>query len=83
MRQWGFHPLDGALFLRDEGWPENVVTLVAHHSGSRFVARIRGLDSLLNEFDFVEDEPSDVLTAADNSVRKDGSPVAVSERLRE
>jgi HD superfamily phosphodiesterase len=39
--QSGFHPLDGALFLRGEGWPEGVCALVAHHSGSRFVARSR------------------------------------------
>ena len=28
----GFHPLDGALFLAREGWPDAVVLLVAHHS---------------------------------------------------
>ena len=74
LRQTGFHPLDGATYLRGEGWPDPVCELVAHHSGSRFVARIRGLDGPLREFEFVEDAPSDVLTVADNTV---------SERLRE
>jgi predicted hydrolase (HD superfamily) len=83
LRQTGFHPLDGATYLREEGWPDPVCALVAHHSGSRFVARIRGLDDPLLEFEFVEDAPSDVLTAADNTARQDGSLVSISERLRE
>jgi len=81
--QTGFHPLDGATYLRAEGWPDPVCALVAHHSGSRFMARIRGLDDPLLEFEFVEDAPSDVLTAADNTARQDGSLVTISERLRE
>ena len=83
LRQTGFHPLDGATYLRGEGWPDPVCALVAHHSGSRFVARIRGLHGPLLEFEFVEDAPSDVLTAADNTAGQDGSLVTISERLRE
>jgi predicted hydrolase (HD superfamily) len=83
LRQTGFHPLDGATYLRREGWPDRVCALVAHHSGSRFEARIRGLDGPLWEFDFAEDAPSDVLTAADNTAGQDGSLVTLSERLRE
>ncbi len=83
LRYTGFHPLDGAIFLRDDGWPHAVCSLVAHHSGSRFVATIRGLDGPTSEFEFVEDAPSDVLTAADNTTDQVGSPVTLSERLRE
>jgi predicted hydrolase (HD superfamily) len=83
LRQTGFHPLDGATYLRTEGWPDRVCTLVAHHSGSRFVARIRGLDGPLREFEFAEDAPSDVLTAADNTAGQDGSLVTLTARLRE
>jgi hypothetical protein len=79
----GFHPLDGALFLRGEGWSEAVCALVAHHSGSRFVARVLGLDDRLREFEFVEDPVSDVLTVADNSAGPNGTIMAVDERLRE
>ena len=64
LRDSGFHPLDGAVYLRREGWPAPVCDLVAHHSGSRFVARIRGLEDRLSEFNFVEDALSDALTAA-------------------
>ncbi|TFV54543.1 HD domain-containing protein [Mycobacterium sp. PS03-16] len=79
----GFHPLDGARYLRDTGWPHRVCTLVAHHSGSRFVARVRGLDGELSEFPYLEDAPSDALTAADNTATQDGTFITVSARLRE
>ncbi|MHC9294337.1 HD domain-containing protein [Mycobacterium sp. LTG2003] len=79
----GFHPLDGALYLREHGWRDDICAMVAHHSGSRFVARVRGLGSSLGVFEFVEDESSDVLTVADNTALQDGSFITVSERLRE
>jgi predicted hydrolase (HD superfamily) len=82
-RQSGFHPLDGAVFLRGEGWPAGVCALVAHHSGSRFVARVLGLDDRLGEFEFVEDPLSDALTVADNTAGPNGAIMAVDERLRE
>ena len=82
-RQSGFHPLDGALFLRGEGWSEGVCALVAHHSGSRFVAHVLGLDDRLREFEFVEDAVSDALTVADNSAGPNGTVMTVEERLRE
>jgi putative nucleotidyltransferase with HDIG domain len=42
----GFHPVDGARFLRAQGTPEVVVSLVAHHSGAVFEAEQRGLAAL-------------------------------------
>jgi predicted hydrolase (HD superfamily) len=83
LRQTGFHPLDGATHLRQEGWPDDVCALVAHHSGSRFVARLHGLDSSLWEFEFAEDAASDVLASADNTAGQDGASVKLTERLRE
>jgi predicted hydrolase (HD superfamily) len=79
----GFHPLDGALFLRRKGWPEQVCTLVAHHSGSRFVAHVLGLDDRLRQFAFAEDPQSDALTVADNTAGPNGTIMTVDERLRE
>ena len=83
LRDSGFHPLDGAVYLRGEGWPEAVCDLVAHHSGSRFVARIRGVDDRLSEFEFVEDASSDALSVADNTTAPDGKVMMLDERLRE
>jgi len=37
--QSGFHPIDGARFLRSQQTPELVVSLVAHHTGAEFEAR--------------------------------------------
>src|SRR4029077_14681624 len=44
----------GAQYLRRDCWPEAVCDLVAHHSGSRFVAHVRGLDDQLRALNFVE-----------------------------
>jgi hypothetical protein len=44
----GFHPLDGARYLRDEeGAAAALCTLVAHHSGAMAEATERGLSELL------------------------------------
>jgi hypothetical protein len=83
LRDSGFHPLDGAVYLRREGWPARVCDLVAHHSGSRFVARIRGLDDRLREFEFVEDALSDALTVADNTTGPNGMVMSLDERIRD
>ena len=83
LRDSGFHPLDGAVYLRREGWPDAVSDLVAHHSGSRFVARIRGLDDRLSEFNFVEDALSDALTVADNTTGPTGMVMTMDERIRD
>jgi len=37
----GFHPLDGARWLRGQGY-ERLACLVAHHSGARFEAQVKG-----------------------------------------
>jgi predicted hydrolase (HD superfamily) len=83
LRDSGFHPLDGAQYLRREGWPAPVCDLVAHHSGSRFVARVRELDARLSEFNFVEDALSDALTVADNTTGPNGMVMTLDERLRD
>jgi putative nucleotidyltransferase with HDIG domain len=41
----GFHPLDGAYFLRSIEAPERLVHLVAHHSCAVREARLRGLET--------------------------------------
>ncbi|MFD6073838.1 HD domain-containing protein, partial [Amycolatopsis lurida] len=47
-----FHPLDGARYLKGREWPDEVVNLVAHHSGARFEAAERGMTAELAEFPF-------------------------------
>ncbi|WP_326568050.1 HD domain-containing protein [Amycolatopsis rhabdoformis] len=78
-----FHPLDGARYLRDHGWPRGVVNLVAHHSGARFEAEERGLATELDEFPF-EDSPSlDALVTADLTTGPGGERLTYEERISE
>ncbi len=81
--QTGFHPIDGARFLRSHGVPELVVSLVAHHTGAEFEATGRGLSAELAVFEPPPQDLLDVVTFADLTTGPDGATVAVEERLRE
>jgi hypothetical protein len=83
LKETGFHPLDGALHLQRAGWPAPMCDLVAHHSGSRFVAAARQLDKELSAFTFVEDEVSDALTVADQTAGPNGHLMTVQERIQD
>ncbi|NAZ88402.1 HD domain-containing protein, partial [Kineococcus indalonis] len=84
LRRTGFHPVDGADHLLREGWDPLVPALVAHHSGARFVAAVRGLGAELAVHDdprAVEGPLADALTWADQTVSATGEVVDVEERL--
>lgn len=83
LRDTAFHPLDGARFLRSAGVEPLLCDLVAHHSGSRFVAALNGLDAALAEFAFIEDPLSDALTVADQTVGPNGRAFSIEERMRD
>ena len=80
----GFHPLDGARYLRSIGFDARVVNLVAHHSCARIEAQLRGLDRFL-EADFPIDRslPHDELCFCDMTTSPDGELVTVEHRLAE
>lgn len=80
----GFHPLDGARYLRDVlGAEVALCQLVAHHSGAVVEAEERGIDALSNEFDLPDNELLQALTYCDLTAAVDGCPVSVDERLEE
>jgi hypothetical protein len=82
LNRLGFHPIDGALFLRAHG-QERLACLVAHHSGARFEAEERGLEDELAAFP-VEDGPvMDALTFADMTTGPAGQPMTLEERIGE
>jgi hypothetical protein len=83
LKDTGFHPLDGARFLRLNGWEPALCDLVAHHSGSRFVASVTGMDEELSEFTFVENPLSDALTIADQTIGPEGPPLSLDERMHD
>ena len=79
----GFHPLDGAVFLRDHDFPDSLVSLVAFHSGAVVEAEQRGLADQLSAFAAPPGELLDVLTFSDMTTGPDGSEVDSGDRVRE
>lgn len=82
----GFHPLDGARYLRDiEGADMHLCRLVAHHSCAAFEAEERDLlGSLLDEFAPLEPGPLvDALIYCDMTTSPDGQRITAEERLAE
>jgi putative nucleotidyltransferase with HDIG domain len=82
----GFHPLDGARFLRDEhGADERVTRLVANHSFALLEAEERGLREVLEtEFPLLEDQfLVDALVYCDMTTTPDGEPTTARERVAE
>jgi hypothetical protein len=79
----GFHPLDGAEWLRQQAAPEGVVALVAYHSAAQYEAEARGLADALARFPAPDQDQMDILTLIDMSTGPTGERVAVNERLAE
>ncbi|MFG2566075.1 HD domain-containing protein [Streptomyces sp. NPDC048567] len=82
----GFHPLDGARFLRDEHRAdERLVRLVANHSFALLEAEDRGLrEELATEFPLLE-EPLlvDALVYCDMTTTPDGDRTTAQDRVAE
>lgn len=76
----GFHPLDGAVWLRSQG-QERLAALAAHHSGARFQAIELGLVEQLDAFPEERSVVADLLTYSDLTTDRDGQPVTFSARL--
>ncbi|MEU5179795.1 HD domain-containing protein [Streptomyces longwoodensis] len=81
----GFHPLDGARYLRDvAGTDERVVNLVAHHSCSWLEADARGLRAELDEeFPRESEHLNDALCYCDMNTTPDGTPTNPVDRINE
>ncbi|QAY69741.1 hypothetical protein ET471_06545 [Xylanimonas protaetiae] len=79
----GFHPLDGAVFLVEEGADDEVVGLVAFHTGASFEAEERGLLGSLAEMPTPDPDNLDALTLLDLTTGPDGSPTDPETRVEE
>lgn len=80
----GFHPLDGARFLRRHGLDERVVCLVAHHSGALIEADVRGLrEELEAEFAMERSATADALWYCDMTTGPDGERLSAPDRFDE
>lgn len=83
LRDTDFHPLDGATFLAGQGAPEQVVSLVAHHTGARFEAEERGLEDALARFPLPHADDLDALTLLDLVSSPAGRLTTPAERVAE
>jgi len=82
IRQTGFHPIDGARHLRQLGFDEDIVCLVAHHTCAHIEADLRGLGAtLLEEFPVRSELPHDELLYCDLTSGPTGEIVTVEDRL--
>jgi hypothetical protein len=81
----GFHPLDGARYLRDVQDADPLVCrLVAHHSCAAIEAAIRGLAAeLLRQFKPAPGQLADALIYCDMTTGPQGQPMTVEQRLAE
>jgi hypothetical protein len=80
----GFHPLDGARYLRSAGWPDEVCGLVAHHTAARVEAEHRGVAApLCAEFADYPGPERDALWSADATTGPDGQRLSLEERVAE
>lgn len=80
----GFHPLDGARFLRAGTEADGMICrLVAHHSGAEVEAEARNLPAVAAEFELPPAPLLDALTYCDMTTGVDGRRVEVEERLAE
>jgi len=81
----GFHPLDGARYLRDARHADAMLCrLAAHHSCAIIEAGERGLaDVLGREFEPPPDVLGSALTFCDMTTSPDGEPVPAESRLAE
>lgn len=80
----GFHPLDGACYLRDARADDMLCRLVAYHSCAIIEARERGLAAdLAAEFGRPRRDLEEALIYCDMTGGRDGSVTTVDERLAE
>lgn len=80
----GFHPLDGARFLREQGWDGEVCRLVAHHTDAARQADPREIgEALRTEFAEPSGIEQDVLWTADATTGPNGERFTLEERIAE
>ena len=78
----GFHPLDGARWIRDHGPGGRLARLVAHHSCAVFEAQVRGLlKVLLAEFEPEDSPANDALVFCDMTTGPTGCTVSIEQRI--
>ena len=84
LAQTGFHPLDGARWIRDHGPAGRLARLVAHHSCAVYEAQVRGLaETLLREFEPEDSATYDALVFCDLTTGPRGESLSFDERIND
>jgi predicted hydrolase (HD superfamily) len=83
IRDTGFHPLDGGIWLRKAGFEDRVCALVAHHTCAEIEAEERGFADKLKAFPRESSLVADALLYADMRTGPDGRDLSVGSRLDE
>jgi putative nucleotidyltransferase with HDIG domain len=83
LQKTGFHPIDGARCLDQQGAPARLSALVANHSGAALEADLRGLREEMARYPDDADAVRDALWTCDMTTSPVGEPVDFEERLRE
>ncbi len=83
LRATGYHPIDGALYLMKDNWPDRVISLVAHHSEAKMEAPYYSVAHHLSIIDPVTGPASDILTFADMTSGASGGRVALQARVEQ
>ncbi len=83
LRETGFHPLDGARYLKSLDAPSRLVRLVAHHSGAVYEAEQRGLIEELATYEREDSEVLDALIYADMTTGPAGQAFEFDRRINE
>lgn len=83
IRTTGFHPLDGAEYAKEQGFPAIVVSLIAYHTGAMAEAAERSLSVQLSEIAEPPTKLLDVLTFADLTTSPIGEPIGAKDRVQE
>ena len=77
----GFHPVDGARYLRGLGAPLRLAALVSHHSEAELLADARDLLGELASFPRERSPVSDALSYADMTAGPSGQRITITARL--
>ncbi len=80
LRKTGFHPLDGAIYIRSLG-EERLACLVAHHSEARFEAALRGHTSELASYPREQSTLTEALIYCDMITGPTGQHISFEERI--
>lgn len=83
LKKTGFHPLDGAEYVRSTFGDERLACLVAHHSEARFEAQLWGVADALAVFPRERSATADALLYCDMTTGPTGMHVSLKERTAE